>query len=235
MATARRRPWHEMDHDHEPLDDEIVHASRTDRRGPIPEFLAKKRAEQAPGTARAYEVAFDVFLRFCAERGVRTVGQISETVAYDFIAAERERGMAAGTIRDRVQRLKTWTRWMRQRGWTERDRWEDVATPRTDPAEFDLIEPELRRAAFAQFDARTFLGARNQSSHYLNNSLERDHGHLKQRLKPMRGFKQLLAADVFTRGHAMVQNLRHAFSSLTAHIPRSLRLAAAWPTLAHAI
>jgi transposase, IS6 family len=77
--------------------------------------------------------------------------------------------------------------------------------------------------------------AEHRSSHYLNNGLERDHGHLKQRLRPMRGFKQLIAAQVFTRGHAMAQNLRHAFSSLTARVPRSLRLAAAWPTLVHAI
>jgi hypothetical protein len=33
---------------------------------------------------------------------------------------------------------------MRKRGWTERDRWEDVQTPHADLAEFDLIEPELR-------------------------------------------------------------------------------------------
>ena len=96
MATARRtrRPWHEMDHDHEPLIEELVRASRTERHGPIPEFLAEKRAEQAPGTAHAYEVVFDVVERFCEEQGIRTTGQLSEAVAYDFVAAERERGMA---------------------------------------------------------------------------------------------------------------------------------------------
>jgi integrase/recombinase XerD len=104
-----------------------------------------------------------VFERFCKEHGIATVGQIVEGVAHDFITAERERGMSARTIHDRVRRLKTWTRWMRKRGWTERDRWEDVQTPRADIAEFDLIDPELRRAAFQQFDARTFLGARNQA------------------------------------------------------------------------
>jgi integrase len=52
---------------------------------------------------------------------------------------------------------------MRKRGWTERDRWEDVKPPQADLADFDLIEPELRRAAFRQFDARTFLGARNHA------------------------------------------------------------------------
>ena len=71
--------------------------------------------------------------------------------------------MPARTIHDRVRRLKTWTRWMRKRGWMERDRWENVRTPRADLADFDLIEPELRAAAFGQLDPHTFLGARNQA------------------------------------------------------------------------
>ena len=77
--------------------------------------------------------------------------------------------------------------------------------------------------------------AEHRSSKYLNNGLERDHGHLKQRLRPMRGFKQLASADILTRDHALVQNLRNGFSSLTAHVPRPLRLATAWPQLARAI
>src|SRR3982750_3106084 len=64
MATAKRRPWNQMDHDSELLREEIVYATRTELRGPIPEFLAKKRAEQAPGTAAGYEVVFGVFERF---------------------------------------------------------------------------------------------------------------------------------------------------------------------------
>jgi hypothetical protein len=88
MATARRRPWNEMDHDHELLNEEIVLANRVELRGPIPEFLAKKRAERATGTVLAYEVVFGVFPRFCDERGIRSVGQIRETVAHDFITAE---------------------------------------------------------------------------------------------------------------------------------------------------
>jgi integrase/recombinase XerD len=163
MAAPKRRAFHEMDHDHELLREEIVFASRTEQRGPIPEFLAKKHAERASGTAAGYEVVLGVFERFCQQHGIQTVGQITEAVAHDFITAERERGMSARTIHDRVRRLKTWTRWMRKRGWTERDRWEDVQTPHADLAEFDLIEPELRTAAFGQFDAHTFLGARNQA------------------------------------------------------------------------
>jgi site-specific recombinase XerD len=122
MATAKRRPFHEMDRDYELLREEIVFASRTEQRGPMPEFLAKKRAEQARGTATGYEVVLGVFERFCAEQGIETIGQLTEGVAHDFITAERERGMSARTIHDRVRKLKTWTRWMRKRGWTERDR-----------------------------------------------------------------------------------------------------------------
>ena len=36
-------------------------------------------------------------------------------------------------------------------------------------------------------------------------------------------------------GHGLVQNLRNGFSSLTAELPRPLRLATAWPQLARAI
>ena len=104
MATPKRRPFHEMDHDDELLREEIVYASRTELRGPIPEFLAKKRAEQAPGTAAGYDVVLGVFERFCTEHGIATVGQIVEGVAHDFISAERKRGMSARTIHDRVRR-----------------------------------------------------------------------------------------------------------------------------------
>ena len=60
----------------------------------------------------------------------------------------------------------------------------------------------------------------HRTSKYLNNGIERDHGHLKQRLSPMRGFKQAGCAGVIARGHALMQNLRNGFSELTAGIPR---------------
>ncbi len=72
-------------------------------------------------------------------------------------------------------------------------------------------------------------------SRYLNNALERDHGHLKQRLRPMRGFKRLASADTFCRGHALIRNLRSGFSRLTAQVPPLMRLAVAWPQLARVI
>jgi IS6 family transposase len=48
-------------------------------------------------------------------------------------------------------------------------------------------------------------GTEHRCSKYLNNDLERDHGHLKQRLRPMRGFKHPASADTVVRGHVLVQ------------------------------
>jgi transposase-like protein len=76
---------------------------------------------------------------------------------------------------------------------------------------------------------------KHRTSKYLNNGLERDHQHLKQRLYPMRGFKQAASADILVRGHAFMQNLRNGFSRLTATVPRPLRLVTAWSQLTQAI
>ncbi len=65
--------------------------------------------------------------------------------------------------------------------------------------------------------------------------MEPDHGNLKQRVYPMRAFKHAGCAGIITRGHALIQNLRNGFSYLTVAVPRVLRLATAWPQLAHAI
>ncbi len=75
----------------------------------------------------------------------------------------------------------------------------------------------------------------HRRSKYLNNGLERDHGHLRQRLYPMRGFKQATEVAIITRGHALIRNLRNGFSTRTAAVPSGLRLAIAWPQLARAI
>jgi len=87
--------------------------------------------------------------------------------------------------------------------------------------------PPALRAVIPQVEHRR--------SRYLNNGVERDHGHLKQRLYPMRGFKQAVSADTLARGHALIQNLRNGFSTLTMHVPVKLRRAVAWPQLAQAI
>ena len=83
---------------------------------------------------------------------------------------------------------------------------------------------------------RTVLpSVEHRTSKYLNNGVERDHGHLKQRLYSMRGFKHANSAGIIVRGHALIRNLRNGFSELTVGVPRLLRLATAWPQLAHAI
>ncbi len=69
----------------------------------------------------------------------------------------------------------------------------------------------------------------------LSNELERDHCRLKQRLKPMRGVKCNVSADILGRGHALIQNVRSGFSMVTESVPRDLRLAVAWPQLARMI
>jgi len=69
--------------------------------------------------------------------------------------------------------------------------------------------------------------------------MERDHGQgalcAKQRLYPMRGFKQPVSGDIIARGHALIRNLRNGFSHLTATVPRQLRLMTAWSQLIPAI
>jgi transposase-like protein len=77
--------------------------------------------------------------------------------------------------------------------------------------------------------------AEHRCAKHLKNGLERDHGHHKQRVRPMRGFKQLASADGFARGHALIQNVRHGYSTLTPGVARPLRLAVAWPRLIRAL
>jgi transposase-like protein len=71
-----------------------------------------------------------------------------------------------------------------------------------------------------------------RTSKFLNNGIERDHGHLKQCLYLMRGCKQTASADIIARGHALIHNLRNGFSSLTLGVPVNLRIVVAWSQLA---
>ena len=82
---------------------------------------------------------------------------------------------------------------------------------------------------------RVLPNVEHRRSRYLNNGIERDHGHLKQRIRPMRGFKSAASSDILARGHALIQNLRNGFSTLTAMVPRCFRLMTAWPQLTLAI
>ena len=78
-------------------------------------------------------------------------------------------------------------------------------------------------------------GVEHRRSKYLNNGLERNHHHLKQRVYAMRGVKHAFAAAILCRGHALIRNVRNGFSQLTTAVPPALRLARAWSQLAQAI
>ncbi len=80
---------------------------------------------------------------------------------------------------------------------------------------------------------RTLLpNVEHRTSKYLNNRLERDHQHLKGRIRPMRWFKTVGGAGNFCHGHTLIRNLRQGFSSLTSQVSARLRLATAWSALA---
>ena len=74
--------------------------------------------------------------------------------------------------------------------------------------------------------------AKHLTRRYLNNRLERDHQHLKGRIRPMRGFKSWRAAWTFCRAHDLVRNLRAGHSSVAVGRTPRERLQAGWAALA---
>src|SRR3982075_3862048 len=51
-------------------------------------------------------------------------------------------------------------------------------------------------------------GVLHRTGRYRTNGIERDHGFLKERLRPMRGLKSVASAAIFTRGHALMRTIR---------------------------
>ena len=83
---------------------------------------------------------------------------------------------------------------------------------------------------------RTLLpDVEHRSSKYLNDGLERDHQHLKGRVRRMRRFKQTVSASNFCRGHSVIRNLARGHSTLTNVLPVRQRFVTAWAALAAAI
>src|SRR5258705_2958866 len=70
---------------------------------------------------------------------------------------------------------------------------------------------------------------------YANNPIEADHSQLKHRLRPMRGLRTDQTAQVIIAGHAFMQNLRRRHYELAVDAPPTMRVAAAFTELAHAI
>jgi transposase-like protein len=59
----------------------------------------------------------------------------------------------------------------------------------------------------------------HRTDQYANNRIEADHGRLKARLRPMRGFKQDCSARIVIAGHAFVHNLRRGHYELAVQEP----------------
>jgi transposase-like protein len=56
----------------------------------------------------------------------------------------------------------------------------------------------------------------HRTDQYANNRVEADHGRLKARLRPMRGFKHDRSARIVIAGHAFVQNVRRGHTPPSA-------------------
>jgi transposase-like protein len=74
--------------------------------------------------------------------------------------------------------------------------------------------------------------ARHVTERYANNAIEADHGRLKARLRPMRGFKRLASARTVSAGYAFVQNLRRGHYAITADLLINDRVRVAFDELA---
>lgn len=75
----------------------------------------------------------------------------------------------------------------------------------------------------------------HRTDQYANNRVEADHGRLKARLHPMRGFKQDRSVRVVIAGHASVQNVRRGHYELGVEVSANRRVAVAFDELALAI
>jgi transposase, IS6 family len=78
-------------------------------------------------------------------------------------------------------------------------------------------------------------GVLHRTGRYRTNGIERDHGFLKERLRPMRGLKSIASAAIFTRGHALMRNIRRRFYRIVESIPQRLVLAWTWNRLVEAV
>ena len=65
-----------------------------------------------------------------------------------------------------------------------------------------------KAAAYPAMLEELLPGAWHRTDRSANNHIEADHGRLKSRLRPMRGFKQDRSAKIVIAGHALVQNVR---------------------------
>jgi site-specific recombinase XerD len=161
MARKQRARWQDMDHSDELLIDYIAGARTSQAIGPIPEFLAKKGAEQAPKTLLWYRQSLLGLWEFLEARGYTRVRQFDEHAVNLFRVHLRDRGCSDNTIANRLRAVKAFARWMGQKGWTDGNVLAGLKAPQSTKPHFDLIPDDVRAKLFALFDPDTFLGSRN--------------------------------------------------------------------------
>jgi len=89
-----------------------------------------------------------------------------------------------------------------------------------------------RAPALARAMTELLPAAIHNTTQYVNNRVEADHGRLQARLRPMRGLKRDRSAGVVMQAHAFIQNLRRGHYELGIEARRGLTLAAAFDELA---
>ena len=67
------------------------------------------------------------------------------------------------------------------------------------------------------------------------NGIERDHGFLKERMRPMRGLKSISSTAIFMHGHALMRNIRRGFYRVIESVPTRLVFAWTWNRLAEVV
>jgi transposase, IS6 family len=73
-------------------------------------------------------------------------------------------------------------------------------------------------AAYPPALAAVLPAALHETGKAIQQRIERDHQHLKGRLRPLRGFKTLSGAHVLCAGHAFLRNLRGGFYDLAQRL-----------------
>jgi len=92
-----------------------------------------------------------------------------------------------------------------------------------------------KAASYPPALAAAVPGVLHRTGRYRTNGIERDHGFLKERLRPMRGLKSVASAAIFMRGHALMRNIRRGFYRVVQSVPQRLVFAWTWIRLAEAV
>src|SRR5581483_420605 len=154
MALKSRLSWAEMDHNDELLLERIVRRSSGQERGPIPEFLTKKQAEQEPKTWLGYRTSLTKFWEFLGPDA--SVADFTEAAGHSFLTELRDRSLSRNTIATYFRDLKTFSRWMADKGWTEEDRWARLKRPKFVRPKFDTLSMDDKQAILGDFNPQTF-------------------------------------------------------------------------------